>query len=104
MKPTYSTQDQSSIEQAALRQFDCDNLPFGHKKETKARIRKRLQVETTTRKFLDAMNSASPPKTRDEAIGSVVGVVSTLLALLVPQFAMAIKVAGWLWDYLNGDL
>ena len=104
MKPSFSTQDQLAIEQAALRQFDCANLPFGHKREDRARIRKRKNVEATTRKFLDAMNSAKPPTTRDEAIASSIGTIATLLSFLFPQFALAISVAGWLWDYLNGEL
>jgi hypothetical protein len=104
MKPTFSTRDQAEIEAAALREFDCSVLPFGSKREDKARARKRASVAATTRKFIDAANSSKPPATRDEAIGASVGLVATILSLIFPQFALAISVAGWLWDYLNGEL
>jgi len=104
MKPTFSTKDQADIEQAALRQFDCATLPFGHKRESKERAKRRTHVTATTRRFLDAMNSPKPPKTRDEAITASVGLLTSLLSMIFPQYALAIAVAGWLWDYLNGNL
>jgi len=104
MKPTFSTQDQANIESAALREFDCTVLPFGHKREDKSRARRRAQVTTTTRRFLDAANSSRPPKTRDEAITASVGLFTSLLSMIFPQYALAIAVAGWLWDFLNGEL
>jgi len=104
MKPTFSIKDQADIEQSALREFDCAPLPFGHKQESKARARRRAQVTATTRRFLDAANSSRPPKTRDEAITASVGLLTTILSMIFPQYALAIAVAGWLWDYLNGEL
>lgn len=104
MKPTFSTRDQAEIEAAALRQFDCAVLPFGHKREDKERVRRRARVAATTRKFLDAANSSKPPATRDDAIAASVGIIATILSLILPHYALAIAVAGWLWDYLNGDL
>ena len=104
MKPTFSTRDQAEIEAAALREFNCSVLPFGSKREDKARARRRDRVAATTRKFLDSMNSSKPPATRDDAIAASVGLMATVLSLIFPQFALAIAVAGWLWDYLNGGL
>lgn len=104
MKPTFSTKDQADIEQAALRQFDCQPLPFGHKRESKDRTKRRNQVTATTRRFLDAANGPNPPKTREEAITASIGLFTSLLSMIFPQYAVAIAVAGWLWDYLNGDL
>jgi len=104
MKPSFSSHEQAEIEAAALREFDCAVLPFGHKQESKQRKRRRQQVEATTRRFLNAANSSKPPLTRDDAIAESVGTIATLLSLLFSQYALAIAVAGWLWDYLNGDL
>ena len=104
MKPAFSTRDQAEIEAAALREFDCSVLPFGSKREDKARARRRARVAATTRKFLDAANSSHPPASRDDAIAASVGTIATILSLIFPQFALAIAVAGWLWDYLNGEL
>ncbi len=104
MKPTFSTKDQADIEAAALREFDCSVLPFGHKKESRQRQRRREQVQTTTRRFLDAVNSSRPPKTKQEAIAASIGPLASVLSFLFPQFALAISVAAWLWDYLNGEL
>lgn len=102
MKPSFSVAEQASIEQSALREFDCAPLPFGHKKESNERARRRARVTETTRRFLDAVNGPRPPKTRDEAITASVGMWTTLLSMLLPQYALAIAVAGWLWDYLIG--
>ncbi len=104
MQPSFSTRDQADIEAAALREFDCSVLPFGHKRETRQRARKREQVQATTRRFLEAANSAKPPKTKQEAIAASIGPLASLLSFLFPQFALAISVAAWLWDYLNGEL
>jgi len=104
MKPSFSTRDQADIEAAALREFDCAVLSFGHKRESKQRARKRAQVEATTRRFLDAANSSRPPKSKAEAVAASTGTLTTLLSFLFPQYALAIAVAGWLWDYLNGEL
>jgi hypothetical protein len=97
-----STRDQVAIETAALRQFDCANLPFGHHRETRERIKKRGHVTATTAAFFKVMNGNNPPATKDAAVRSTVGALGMLFSFLFPQFALAISVASWLWDYMHG--
>lgn len=101
-----SLRDQLSIETAALRQFDCEVYlsPQGRNREPRERVKNRRRVNATTAAFFNAMNSSNPPATREEAIRSTIGGLGMLLAFLFPQYAMAITVAGWLWDFLHGEL
>lgn len=99
-----SLRDTLSLETAVLRQFDCDVWPQGRGRESRERVRNRRRVNATTAAFVAAMNFDNPPKTRDEAIRLTIGDLGMILSFLFPQYAFAITVAGWLWDFLNGGL
>jgi hypothetical protein len=59
-------------------------------------------VSAASDKFFELMNSDSPPHSREEVIRLTIGTLGMVLAYLFPQYALAIRVAGWLWDYLHG--
>ena len=59
------------------------------------------QIVGATLAFEKVMNSRRPPKSRDEAIRRAVGLLGMMLAAMFPQYALAIKVAGFLWDVFH---
>ena len=100
MTAAFSERDILRIEGEALRHFQCASVGASWK-EPRDRIRKRDAVSKTVARGMEVLNSDNPPKSRDEAIRLIVGVVAMALAFLFPQYKLAIQVAGWLWDYLN---
>jgi len=83
--------------------FDCNQYHGTARSEASERKKRRDTVGRTIERGLDVMNSGTPPKTREAAIRSIVGPLAFVLALIFPQYALAIRVAGWLWDYLQGE-
>lgn len=102
MTAAFNTRDQSSIEARLWVAMDCQPLPTGLRKEDRQRTKKRQQVTAVSDKFFDVMNSENPPQSREEVIRLTIGTLGMVLAYIFPQYALAIRVAGWLWDYLHG--
>lgn len=101
MTAAFSQRDQLNIRTKVFEAFDCQQLPAG-RREDKKRAKLRRHVSETTDAFFDAVNSDNPPQSRDEAIRLTIGALGMLLAYLFPQYALAIKIAGWLWDFVHG--
>ena len=70
--------------------------------ESPDRKKRRRTVDQTIERGINVLESSNPPRSRDAAIRSIVGPLAFVLALIFPQYALAIRVAGWLWDYLQG--
>ena len=107
MTAAYTLIDQQNIEARLWIAEDCHplsatGLSKKTRKQERERAAKRAKVSAISDRFFDAVNSESPPQSRDEAIGIVVGAIGILLSYLFPQFALAIRVAGWLWDFTHG--
>jgi hypothetical protein len=47
------------------------------------------------------MESSQPPKSRDEAIRNVIGLIGSLLSYFLPQYALLISIISFLWDELE---
>ncbi|MGL4398991.1 MAG: hypothetical protein ACRCXD_03905 [Luteolibacter sp.] len=62
---------------------------------------RRKTVRKAARDFHAIMSSRKPPQSRDEAIRRAVGLLGMMLAAMFPQYALAIKVAGFLWDIFH---
>jgi hypothetical protein len=103
MTAAFSQRDQYRIEADAWKAFNCAPTAAGSKKESRALLAKRTQVSSTIAKGMAVFESESPPKSREQAIRAIVGVVAMLLSAIFPQYRLAISIAGWLWDYLHGD-
>ncbi len=107
MTAAYTQIEQQEIERRLWVVEDCYPLAGvgmspRSRREDREREAKRKSVSAASDKFFDAMNSDSPPQSREDAIRIVVGVFGILLSYLFPQFAIAIRVAGWLWDFTHG--
>jgi hypothetical protein len=47
------------------------------------------------------MNSENPPQSREEAARRALGFLGMFFASIFPQYALAIKVAFFLWDIFH---
>lgn len=97
--------DKASIESAAWHRFDCKPSSSGRGKEDRKRRARREQVSSATDQFVKAMNSESPPTSRDEAIRMTLGLLARFVVYLFPGAAalmLAAEVAGWIWDNIHG--
>lgn len=96
-----TAQQQNSLIEAAWREFECSSdVRQGRQKNAKA-ARKRQQIQEYGDRLFEAVNSDNPPKTQDEAIAVVIGMVGRVLAYVFPQYALAIQVAIWLWQRMQ---
>ena len=103
MTAAFTQSDAYSIEAKAWREFGVAPIAAGVLKESRAQRQKRNRISETVATGLELLESNNPPKSRDEAIRMIVGAVGMALAILFPQYRLAIQVAGWLWDYLHGE-
>lgn len=103
MTAAFTQNDAYRIEAQAWRDFQVAPIAAGVLKESKAQRQKRARVSETVAAGLAVLESKNPPRSREEAIRMIVGAVGMALALLFPQYRLAIQVAGWLWDYLHGE-
>lgn len=102
MTAAFTQNDAYRIEAQAWRDFQVAPIAAGVLKESKAQRQKRARISETVAAGLAVLESKNPPRSREEAIRMIVGAVGMALALLFPQYRLAIQVAGWLWDYLHG--
>lgn len=84
----------------AYREFGCTETVSRGKRNNRKAEKKREQVRGYAGKLFVAMNSDNPPRTQDEAIAVVLGVVGRVLSYLFPQYALAIAVAIFIWNQL----
>lgn len=103
MTAAFTQNDAYRIEAQAWREFNVAPIAAGVLKEPKAQRQKRARISETVATGLAVLESKNPPRSREEAIRMIVGAVGMALALLFPQYRLAIQVAGWLWDYLHGE-
>jgi hypothetical protein len=103
MAMMFTNQDIHAIEAKAWREFKVAPLASGRNEETPATQRKRRQVSTEVYRGLQVLSSDNPPRSRDEAIERIVGVIGMMLQVFFPQYRLAIQVAGWLWELLHGE-
>lgn len=93
---------QSALESAAYAEFRCAPVAMGTKSETRSRARRRKEVGGTVAAFSRVM-AENPGMTREDAIRLTVGGLKILLGFFFPYIALAIGVAGWLWDYTHSS-
>jgi|GEM_PF-1914265 len=93
--------DRENIRDSACFVFSCNAWAVSVQGESKARKANRNTVDRTVEKSLDVMESTKPPQSRSEAIRRIVGPLAIMLAMVFPQYALMIRVAGWVWDYLH---
>lgn len=104
MTAAFSERDWIKIEHAAFRQF-VTNPAAAEFPKTRERLRRQRtgQVSLACRRFRSVMESEQPPKTKDEAIRQVVGLIGRLLSIIFPQYALLISIIGFLWDVSTGN-
>ena len=94
-----TTMSAAGMQTAALNQFGRST--YGgrgtHAQQRRAE-RERKAITDTASAFHSVVTSDNPPQSRDEAIRSTVGTLGWVLSFLFPQYAIAIKVAAFLWD------
>lgn len=85
------------------RRFDCDDLSHVvayHRGfcefDVKKRKKKQRNIETTLSRFRAAMESPSPPRTKQEAVAALSPIMAYLL-WSVFKF-LAIQIIEWAWD------
>ena len=88
---------EQGMQAAALNQFGPQAFGGTLARQRKAE-RERKAIKDTASAFHKVVNSTTPPATREEAIKSTVGTLGWVLSFLFPQYAIAIKVAAFLWD------
>jgi hypothetical protein len=104
--------DRENIRDSARFVFSCNAWTASSKNESKARKAKRNIVDRTVSTALNVMESEKPPQSRDESIRRtiksmyprsqwLIAVLSIVIAKMFPQYALAIRIAGWVWDYLH---
>ena len=81
--------------------FECNQYHGTARSESPDKKKRRGTVDRTIKRGLDVMQSDTLPQSREAAIRSIVGPMAFVLALVFPQYALAIRVAGWLWDYFQ---
>ena len=89
------------MQSAALNQFGPSAFG-GTLKHQRRADRERAAIKETATAFYRVVNSTTPPATREAAIKSTVGTLGWVLSFLFPQYSLAIKVAGFLWDLWQG--
>lgn len=95
---------ETEYELAAMARFMSDGVMLADGVDTDSDAQtsaREKQIKATSRSFHRAMNSRKPPQDRDEAIRRAVGLLGMMLAAMFPQYALAIKVAGFLWDIFH---
>jgi hypothetical protein len=104
MTAAYTEKEWMRIEQAAFRAYvTLPAVGTSPSKRDKFRRQRAGQVSLACRRFRSAMESETPPKTKDEAIRQVVGLIGRLLAIIFPQYALLISIIGFLWDVSTGN-
>lgn len=63
--------------------------------------RRRKTIKSASVAFHAVMTADDPPQTRDEAIRQAIGFLGMLFAAFFPQYSLAIRVAGFLWDVFH---
>lgn len=95
---------ETDYESAAMARFMSDGVMLADGVDTDSDAQtsaREKQIKATSRAFHRAMNARKPPQDRDEAIRRAVGLLGLLFASMFPQYALAIKVAGFLWDVFH---
>lgn len=95
------TMSEKGMQLAALNQFGASAFGGTLKHQRRAE-RERQAITDTASAFFKVVNSNSLPQSRDQAIRSTVGTLGWVLSFLFPQYSLAIKVAGFLWDLWHG--
>ena len=93
---------QSSLTNAAYAEFQCAPLSQGANPEKRVRARLRKEVDGTVASFSRVM-ADNPGMSREDAVRLTVGGLKMLLGFFFPYIALAISVAGWLWDYTHAS-
>jgi len=101
MPAVFTQSYQNKIESAVLIEFDCAPLSSGVRREDKHRRRRREVVTGVHSEYFIVMNGENPPQSRKEAISATVGAIAMLLQFIFPQYALMIKIAGWIWDFTH---
>jgi hypothetical protein len=91
----------TDYEIAALVKFMSDPAIGRQDMDAVQRARRRRTIKSTSEAFHAVMHSTDPPQTKSEAIRRAIGIIGLLFASLFPQYALAIRVAGFLWDIFH---
>lgn len=99
---------ETEYESAAMAQFMSDGVMLADGVDTDSDAQtsaREKQIKATSKAFYKAMNSRKPPQSRDDSIRRAVGLLGMMLGMMLaamfPQYALAIKVAGFLWDIFH---
>lgn len=103
MTAAFTERDWERIERAAWDEFvSRPAMKLGASRRVRFREKRSVQLLTTTMKFRAAMESPNPPRTKDEAIRQIVGLLGSILAILFPQYGLLISIISFLWDVSTG--
>lgn len=95
---------ETDYESAAMARFMSDGVMLADGVDTDSDAQtsaREKQIKATSKAFHRAMNSRKPPQSREDSIRRAVGLLGMMLAAMFPQCALAIKVAGFLWDVFH---
>ena len=95
---------ESDYELAAMARFMSDGvmLADGIDPQNERRSNRREKsIKAASKSFYRVMNSENPPKSREEAARRALGFLGMFFVSIFPQYALAIKVAFFLWDIFH---
>jgi hypothetical protein len=95
---------ETDYESAAMARFMSDGVMLADgidpQNERKSNRREK-NIKAASKSFYRVMNSEHPPKSREEAARRALGFLGMFFASIFPQYALAIKVAFFLWDIFH---
>lgn len=95
---------ESDYESAAMARFMSDGVMLADgidpQNERKSNRREK-SIKAASKSFYRVMNSENPPQSREEAARRALGFLGMFFASIFPQYALAIKVAFFLWDIFH---
>lgn len=95
---------ETDYESAAMARFMSDGVMLADgidpQNERKSNRREK-NIKAASKSFHRVMNSENPPKSREEAARRALGFLGMFFASIFPQYALAIKVAFFLWDVFH---
>jgi len=95
---------ETDYESAAMARFMSDGVMLADgidpQNERKSNRREK-SIKAASKSFYRVMHSENPPKSREEAARRALGFLGMFFASIFPQYALAIKVAFFLWDVFH---
>ena len=107
MTAAFNEQDWSRICRAVNEEFIWRPVKaMKHEKRFAFCAKRERQLQSAFNQFRYVMESDNPPRSKEEAIRQVLGLLRTglgMLSWIFPQYALLIAIIGFLWDVSTGQ-